>query len=105
MKQNLTQKEILTILANKSSNLDKIIQQENSFFSKLTCPLCNSDVSQEADSSQPFREGDILPKSLARCSACSALFDPITGLIHERPTFTNVEKTSLYTSNEADTDQ
>ncbi len=55
------------------------IEQEERFFSTLSCPRCHGGGLQaQVDASRPFQQGKILPRKLLVCANCDTAIEPYT---------------------------
>lgn len=58
----------------------------DAFYRQFTCKLCGSPCRKETlNSRHAFSDPDVLvPRSVLRCTLCTCLFDPHTGILLER---------------------
>jgi hypothetical protein len=59
-------------------------QEARAVFHETTpCPRCKGALHPALHSPYAFTQGEVLPRTLARCVDCELLLDPATGLILE----------------------
>jgi DNA-directed RNA polymerase subunit RPC12/RpoP len=77
----MKREEVLKLLEGQEDVLTPAIRAHEEYFKKLLCPYCSGDRCMPfVDPRRPFREGDLLPNYLARCTTCGTEFEPYTKL-------------------------
>lgn len=56
------------------------VKERDDFFRKLACPNCGGECMPFLDPDKMWKEGAILPRTLARCKACGCDFEPYSGI-------------------------
>ena len=53
-------------------------RREDRYFSDLSCIRCGEKVFAVLNAKRPFKEGRLLPNTLAKCGSCETEFEPYT---------------------------
>jgi len=84
----MKREDVLKALEGCEDVLTPAIRAHEEYFKKLNCPHCQGDKCFPfVDPKHPFRDDDLLPNYLARCSSCGIEFEPYTGIQVSLPNF------------------
>ena len=70
-------KKLLEPYQNESILL-KEKRDSDEFFKRTSCIRCNGPVQPILNVAQPFREGQLIPNCIAKCTQCECEFEPYT---------------------------
>jgi hypothetical protein len=71
---------VLKLLEGHKDTISEASQERERFYQAQTCPTCGGNAFQKEAGPQLFRQGEVLPRYLLRCTACDCVFDPFSGI-------------------------
>jgi len=79
--KQLDPKVIMKMLEGHEDVITPLQRERDQLYQSQSCPTCGGNAFDKVgDSRTMFRQGDVLPRYMLRCSNCDCVFDPHSGI-------------------------